>query len=75
MALSTHGKIMTFFLLTHPDLQSLQDVRARHQDLALEIGWTPRLFMRTIWELVRNNVIETDSLDNGIGGKNKGESR
>jgi hypothetical protein len=50
MALSNNGKLVFFFLLTHPNMTALGAMRGNIPGLSAEIGWTEKAFREAFQE-------------------------
>ena len=52
VSLSDNGKLVFFFLLTHPHMTPLGAMRATTSGLASELGWTHKAFMEAFEEVL-----------------------
>ena len=58
--LSDHGKLVFFFLLTHPNMTPLGAMRGTIPGLAAEIGWTDKAFREAFREAFKEGMILHD---------------
>jgi hypothetical protein len=59
-ALSDHGRLVTFLIITHPNMTSLGAMRATPAGLAQEIGWSPKAFQQAFGEVLAHGIAEHD---------------
>ena|SRR5262249_41286896 len=58
--LSDHGKLVFFFLLTHPHMTALGAMRASIAGLAAELGWQPKAFREAFGEAFAKGMVKHD---------------
>ena len=61
-SMSTNGKLVFLFLLTHPNMTSLGAMRATMPGLASELGWTTEAFRETFRESSIRGLVEHDEM-------------
>jgi len=59
-ALSNNGKLVFFFLLTHPHMTAIGAMRSSIPGLAAEIGWTSEAFREAFVEALAKGMAEHD---------------
>lgn len=59
-ALSDDGKLLFFFILTHPHLTALGAMRATVDGLAAELGWKREAFLKAFREALSKGLLEHD---------------
>lgn len=59
-ALSNNGKLVFFFLLTHPGMTAIGAMRGSVPGLAAELGWTPKAFSEAFSEALSKGMARHD---------------
>lgn len=69
-ALSDNGKLVFFFILTHPHLTALGAMRATVAGLSAELGWKPEAFAKAFGEALAKGLLEHDENACFVGAPN-----
>ena len=64
---SDGGKLVFFFLLTHPGMTSIGAMRGTIPGLAAELGWTTEAFREAFQEAYAKGIVEHDERASFIG--------
>lgn len=60
MSLSDKGKLVFFFILTHPHMTAIGAMRASTAGLSAEMGWEVKAFREAFMEAFLNGMVEYD---------------